>query len=89
VGDNDLREVTGQLTITQAAQHAGLSPATIRDWIRSGRLPSQRMAGRRFIHSAVLAATQAAAHVGWVVPPGGETDHTLAGASGCCGKRLE
>jgi excisionase family DNA binding protein len=68
VGDDDLREVTGLVTVIQAAQQAGVSRHTISGWITQGRLPAVRIAGRRYVRPADLAATQAVAHVGDVVP---------------------
>ena len=68
MGDDDLREVTGLLTVIQAAQQAGVSRHTISGWITHGRLPAVRIAGRRYVRPADLAATQAMAHVGDVVP---------------------
>ena len=56
------------LTVAQAAQRAGVSLGTIRNWLRVGRLPAARLAGRRWIRPADLAATQALFHVGDVVP---------------------
>ena len=68
VGDDELREVTGLLTVTQAAQQAGVSRHTISSWITHGRLPAVRCDGRRYVRPADLAATQALAHLGDVVP---------------------
>jgi transcriptional regulator with XRE-family HTH domain len=65
---DDPRDAARMLTVTAAAQSADVSPATIRAWIKSGRLPSRRIAGRRAIRPTDLAATQALAHVGRVVP---------------------
>jgi excisionase family DNA binding protein len=58
----------GLLTVTEAAQQAGLSPWTLRAWMAGGRLPAARIAGRCYISPADLTATQQAAHVGTVVP---------------------
>jgi excisionase family DNA binding protein len=68
VGDADLREVTGLLTVSQAAHQAGVSRHTISGWITVGKLPAVRIAGRRYVRPGDLAATQAMAHVGAVVP---------------------
>jgi excisionase family DNA binding protein len=56
------------LTVTEAAQRAGVSYATVRGWIVSGTLPMVRMDGRRRIRSADLTTAQATAHIGGVVP---------------------
>jgi excisionase family DNA binding protein len=56
------------LTVTQAAHLAAVSRYTVSGWITNGKLPAVRIEGRRFIHPADLAATQARAHVGDVVP---------------------
>jgi excisionase family DNA binding protein len=68
MGDEDLGEVTGLVTVIQAAQQAGVSRHIISSWITQGRLPAVRIAGRRYVRPADLAATQAVAHVGDVVP---------------------
>jgi transcriptional regulator with XRE-family HTH domain len=52
----------------QAAHLAGVSRWTISSWITSGHLPAVRITGRRFVRPEDLAATQAQAHVGPVVP---------------------
>ena len=69
------------LTVTEAAHLAGVSRATINGWIRGGRLPMQRIERHRFIRSADLAQTQAAAHLGMVVPAWRANPRR-------CGKRL-
>jgi excisionase family DNA binding protein len=56
------------LTITQAAQRAGVSRWTISSWITTGQLPAVRITGRRYVRAEDLAATQARAHLGQVVP---------------------
>jgi excisionase family DNA binding protein len=56
------------LTVTQAAQRAGISRDTIGSWITSGQLPAVRIAGRRHIHPDDLIATQTRAHLGTVLP---------------------
>jgi len=58
----------GLLTVAEAAQHAGLSHATVRNWITRGWLPAGRRNGRRHIHPADLVAVQATAHLGDVIP---------------------
>jgi excisionase family DNA binding protein len=42
------------LTVTEAATRVGRSPATVRRWIRDGRLPAQTRGGRRVIDPADL-----------------------------------
>lgn len=37
----------GRMTVAQAAEHAGIKPATVRAWIKSGRLLAS-MAGNRW-----------------------------------------
>jgi excisionase family DNA binding protein len=66
------------LTVTQAAQRAGVSRDTISSWITRGLLPAVRIAGRRYIRPADLVATQAAAHLGDVLPAWRQ-DRRLAG----------
>jgi excisionase family DNA binding protein len=66
-GDAPLGDA-GLVTVTAAAKHAGLSPATIHNWIARGMLPSVRLGDRRGIRPEDLAATQAVAHAGTVVP---------------------
>jgi excisionase family DNA binding protein len=56
------------LTVTEAAQQAGVSRSTVSSWITGGHLPAIRIAGRRYVRPADLAATQARAHVGAVLP---------------------
>jgi excisionase family DNA binding protein len=61
-------DAAGLLTVTEAAQRSGVSRHTISSWITGGLLPAVRIAGRRHIRSADLAATQALIHAGTVVP---------------------
>jgi excisionase family DNA binding protein len=56
------------LSLTQAAQRAGVSRYTVRGWITSGHLPAVCSNDRRYVRAEDLAATQARAHVGSVVP---------------------
>src|SRR5215217_5526671 len=58
----------GLLSVTAAAQRAGVSPWTVGGWITAGKLPTVRIAGRRYVRPADLAETQIRAHVGNVVP---------------------
>jgi excisionase family DNA binding protein len=58
----------GLLTVTEAAQRAGVSYATVRGWIVSGTLPMVRFDGRRRIRADDLTTAEATAHVGGVVP---------------------
>jgi excisionase family DNA binding protein len=64
----DATAVARLLTIHEAAQHAGVSLWTVRGWITAGQLPAVRVHGQRRIRPEDLTATQAAAHVGRVVP---------------------
>jgi excisionase family DNA binding protein len=61
-------DAAGMLTVTEAAQLAGVSRHTINTWITRGLLPAVRMTGRRFIKPTDLAITQAHVHAGVVVP---------------------
>jgi excisionase family DNA binding protein len=63
------------VTVTQAAQLAGVSRHTISSWIIHGRLPAVRIANRRYVRPADLAVTQAVAHLGDVVPTWREDRH--------------
>jgi excisionase family DNA binding protein len=56
------------LTVTEAAQRARVSYATVRGWIVSGTLPMVRIDGRRRIRPADLTTAQDTAHIGGVVP---------------------
>jgi excisionase family DNA binding protein len=56
------------LTVADAAQHAGVSRHTVSSWITGGKLPAVRIAGRRYVRPADLAATQARAHARALVP---------------------
>ena len=56
------------LTVTAAAQLTGLSRYTISGWIAAGKLPTVRIAGRRYLTREDLLATQASAHLGSVIP---------------------
>jgi excisionase family DNA binding protein len=62
------REATQLLTVTEAAQRAGVSRYTVRGWITSGHLPAVRIDGRPYVHIEDLVATQDRALVGAVVP---------------------
>ena len=59
---------TDLLTVTAAAQRTGLPRTVISGWITTGQLPAVRVNGRRHVRSEDLAATQARAHEGEVVP---------------------
>jgi excisionase family DNA binding protein len=56
------------LTVTAAAQQAGVSRPIISGWITHGQLPAVRINGRRYVRPEDVAATQARAHEGEVVP---------------------
>jgi excisionase family DNA binding protein len=66
--DDRLPNQAGLLTVAQAAERAGVSRWTVAGWIAAGRLPSVLVEGRRWVRPADLAAAQAAAHLGAVVP---------------------
>lgn len=51
---------TGYLSVPQAARHAGCSQDTIREWIRSGRLPDRRIGGGRGHYRIAMADLEAA-----------------------------
>jgi excisionase family DNA binding protein len=59
---------TDLLTVTTAAQRSGLPRTIISSWITTGQLPAVRVNGRRHVKAEDLAATQARAHEGEVVP---------------------
>jgi excisionase family DNA binding protein len=67
-GDDIPRDRDGWLTIPEAARQAGVSIPVIRYWIRRGRLPTVLSGHRHHIRPADLAATQARAHLGTVLP---------------------
>ncbi len=56
------------LTVSEAAQWAGVSRFTVRGWIVSGLLPSRLLDRRHRIRLADLEAAQAEAHLGSVLP---------------------
>jgi excisionase family DNA binding protein len=56
------------LTVTAAAERAGLPRTIISGWITTGQLPAVRFNGRRHVRAEDLAVTQARAHEGEVVP---------------------
>jgi transcriptional regulator with XRE-family HTH domain len=58
----------GLLTVAQAAQHVGVSRATISGWIAGGHLPADIIAHRRYVRPAELATAQVICHIGGVVP---------------------
>ena len=59
---------TDLLTVSAAAERTGLPRTIISGWITTGQLPAVRINGRRHIRAEDLAATQARAHEGEVVP---------------------
>src|SRR5918998_2055454 len=59
---------TDLLTVTAAAERSGLPRTVISGWITTGQLPAVRLKGGRHIRAEDLAATQARAHEGDVVP---------------------
>ncbi len=66
--DNTRPATAGLLTVALAAQHAGVSRGTVAGWIAGGYLPAVRVARRRYVRPADLAAAQASRHAGGVVP---------------------
>ena len=56
------------LTVTAAAQRAGLPRSIVSSWITTGQLPAVRVNGRRHVRAEDVVATQAHAHEGEVVP---------------------
>ena len=67
-GDALAADAADLLTVREAAQLAGVSRSTVSGWITGGHLPAIRIAGRRYVRPSDLAATQARAHVGAVLP---------------------
>lgn len=62
------------LTVPEAAKRAGRNPETIRRWIRSGRLRSQRVGTQHVIDEADLAAVLDEGDDAMLpLPPGWET----------------
>src|SRR5829696_5592482 len=59
---------TDLLTVSAAAERTGLPRTIISSWITTGQLPAVRFNGRRHVRAEDLAATQARAHEGEVVP---------------------
>ena len=66
--DDPLADVGRLLTVTDAAQQAGVSRSTVSGWITGGHLPVVRIIGRRYVRAEDLAATQTRTHEGEVVP---------------------
>src|SRR3954454_10430682 len=56
------------LTVTAAARRSGLSRSVVSGWSTTGQLPAVRINGRRHVRAEDVAATQAHAHEGEVVP---------------------
>lgn len=48
-----------KLTVPQAARRAGRSPETIRRWIWSGKLPSEKIGNQHFVEQETLDAVLA------------------------------
>src|SRR5215208_5099133 len=59
---------TGLLTVTAAAQYAGLPRSIVSGWVTTGQLSAVRINGRRHVRAEDVVATQAHAHEGEVVP---------------------
>jgi excisionase family DNA binding protein len=69
MGDDALAaDAADLLSVTEAAQRAGVSRDTISSWVSRGLLPAVRVAGRRLIQPADLVTAQALLHAGDVVP---------------------
>ena len=58
----------GLLTVTEAAQRAGLPRSVLSSWITTSQLPAVRVDGRRLVRVEDVVTTQAHAHQGEVVP---------------------
>ena len=83
------------LTVSEAAQHAGLSRATVNNWVLHGWLPTVRITGRRYVRPDDLAATQARVLLGDVIPTWrhdrqrvGKRLRVLREAAGCSQQQL-
>lgn len=48
--------MTDKLTPVQIAKEQGVTPVTVRSWIRSGKLPAYRVGGRIFVKRVDLDA---------------------------------
>ena len=66
--DDDRNTGAGLLPVSEAARQVGVSRFTVGSWITQGLLPAVRIDGRRYVSSAELAAVQARAHLGTVIP---------------------
>jgi excisionase family DNA binding protein len=63
------------LTVPEAARRIGRNPETIRRWIRTGRLPSQRIGTQHLVDEEALDAIVAGAEL----IPSGRDDRTVTG----------
>jgi excisionase family DNA binding protein len=64
----DEHESARELSVTEAAQHLGVSRRIIETWIVSGHLPSTLVARQRRLRLDDLLAAQQRAHLGGVLP---------------------
>jgi excisionase family DNA binding protein len=63
------------LTVPEAARRVGRNPETIRRWIRTGRLPSQRIGTQHLVDEEALDAIVAGAEL----IPSARDDRTVTG----------
>lgn len=60
------------ISVPEAAARVGKSPETVRRWIRSGRLRSQRVGTQHLINEAdlreVSRSNHGGVHAGWTAP---------------------
>jgi excisionase family DNA binding protein len=63
------------LTVPEAARRIGRNPETIRRWIRTGRLPSQRIGTQHLVDEEALDAIVAGAEL----IPSARDDRTVTG----------
>jgi excisionase family DNA binding protein len=64
----EAHEPACELSVTEAAQHLGVSRRIIQTWIVSGHLPSTLVARQRRVRLDDLRAAQQRAHLGGVLP---------------------
>ena len=54
------------LTVAEAARKIGLSPETVRRWIRSGKLPAQRIGTHHLIDERDIQPFEGEEGQGWI-----------------------